>query len=112
MPIPIDSWGSAQATRCSILSLAQLEAIGHTKGGKIVSGATVIPSSDPATRRLHEKRGGEVSINNMMTVALKLDGLAIKSMPFVEMIHNPVAILGALRNAVVSKGLEQSRQGA
>ena len=41
----------------------------------------------------------------MMTVAL-LDGLAIRSMPFVEMIHlqhNPVAILGVLRNAVVSK---------
>ena len=51
-------------------------------------------------------KGGGVSLYNMMKVALKLYGLAIKFMPFIEMIHlqhNPVAILGALRNAVVSK---------
>ena len=28
----------------------------HTKGGKINSSPSLIPSSEPATRRLHEKR--------------------------------------------------------
>ena len=28
----------------------------HTKGGSMSGGATLIPSSEPATRRLHERR--------------------------------------------------------
>ena len=37
----------------------------HTKGGSIFGGATLIPSSEPATRSLHEKRVNATICENM-----------------------------------------------
>ena len=48
----------------------------HTKGGSIFGGATLIPSSEPATRRLHERRVNSTMCEKM---ALRLTNNAVQA---------------------------------